>query len=306
MVALAGSTSLAATQPEKPTQSEPPAEQRPAREGRPERPGQPDAAALRERLESRLDELQEQRRQLRAALERLEQGASPGEVLRDLGPFIRGQGRGEGAGRGEGQDRLPPPPDGMREESRPGPGMRGEGRGEGRGQRGPQRPPLLSAEERERLMAQVREHAPDLAARVEAIEARDPETARRLGARMLPRLHEAMRLREGDPDAFRLKIRELTNSAVVFEAMRAFRDAHQAEPAVRTEREQALRAALAEQFAIRRETLARDIDSLSKRLDRMRADLEKGEADKQATIDMVIRSVKEFHDAFAPEEPSPR
>jgi uncharacterized membrane protein YccC len=115
-----------------------------------------------------------------------------------------------------------------------------------------------------------------------------------------------MRLREGDPEAFRLKIRELTNSAVVFEAMRAFRDAHQAEPAVRTEREQALRAALAEQFAIRRETLARDIDSLSKRLDRMRADLEKGEADKQATIDMVIQSVKEFHDAFAPEAPSPQ
>jgi hypothetical protein len=155
-------------------------------------------------------------------------------------------------------------------------------------------------------MAQVREHAPDLADRVEAIESRDPEAARLLGARMLPRLHEAMRLRDGDPEAFRLRIRELTNRAVVFEAMRAFRDASDAEPVVRTEREQALRAALADQFAIRRETLSRDIDSLSKRLEGMRGDLKKGETEQQALIDRVIESAKEFHDASAPEAPSPR
>ena len=298
LLAVAGGASYASAQEDQP----PTHEQRAPREGRPERAGTPDAASLRERLESRLNEVQEQRRQLRAALERLEQGASPGDVFREFGPFLRGQGRGEGPGRGEGQDR-PPPPDGMRErdEGRQGPGMRGDGRG----QRPAQRQAPISAEERERLMAQLREHAPDLAARVEAMQSRDPETARRFGARLLPRVHEAMRLRESEPDTFRLKIRELTNSASVFEAMRAFRDAPEAEPAVRAEREGALRQALGEQFAIRREILARDIDALSKRLDGMRAELEKGEADKQDTIDMVIKSVKEFHDAMDREQPPP-
>ena len=108
-------------------------------------------------------------------------------------------------------------------------------------------------------------------------------------------------MREGDPEAFRLKIRELTNSATVFEAMRAFRDAGQAEPAVRAEREQALRQALSDQFAIRRQTLASDIDALSKRLERMRGDLQKGEADKQAVIDGVINAVREGKEPPAPE-----
>ena len=158
---------------------------------------------------------------------------------------------------------------------------------------------MVTPEEREAAIAALREHAPELAKRFDAMMQRDPKMAQRFGGKLIPRVREALRVREADPDLFKLKFRELTNAAVIFDAVRAYRDSHRdgaGDQAAAARSETDLRAALTEQYDLRRALLSHEVDDLSKRLEQMRADLAKNEQDKTATVDSLMQRVKEGKD----------
>lgn len=303
-----GAAVASAQESEKPASTTAQPEGRPARGERPGPGGMGDGRMLKERLQTRLDDMDLARERVRQAIERLDQGAAPGEVMRDLAPVLRALGRGEGPGRGE-DDELtnmpyPPrrgegPPGDMHD--RPGPengnGVRGEGRGGGPGNRQGN----FGPEDREKMLEQLRQNAPELAARLEAMNRAEPAMAQRFGGKLFPRVREALAIREERPELFKLKIREITNAAVVFDSVRQFRDASRgkggAPDAAKVEEcETALRTALAEQYDIRREILTIEVNDLSRHLEKMRADLERHQGDKDKNVQELLQKVKEGKD----------
>jgi hypothetical protein len=331
-----GAAAASAQESEKPASTTAQPEGRPARGERPGPGGVGDGRMLKERLQSRIDEMDRVRERVREAIERLDQGAAPGEVMRDLAPLFRSLGRGEGQGRGE-DDELtnmpyPPrrgegPPGDMHD--RPGPengnGVRGEGRGDrepgdmmgdrpGRGGGPGNRQGNFGPEDREKMLEQLRQNAPELAARLEAMNRAEPAMAQRFGGKLFPRVREALAIREERPELFKLKIREITNAAVVFDSVRQFRDASRGkggtpDAAKVEECETALRTALAEQYDIRREILTIEVNDLSRHLEKMRADLERHQGDKDKNVQELLQKVKEGKDLrelSAPQGGGPR
>lgn len=266
-----------------------------------------DPAMVRERLQRRLEDIRRFESRLEGLLARLDAGESPADVLRDLAPL---DGMREGGRRGPREPRSPERP-----EARPGdrggdfppvPG-RPEGRGERDGPRERQGPPdqlasipddrPLTPEERERVMAFLRETMPSMAERFLSLTASDPEAADRMLSRMLPRLREASRLREEDPELFTLKGDELRTGVEVIGAARALR-ASQNAPAG-TERD----AAIASARAALREAVTRQIDArlrvqehelavLMRRVESLQADLLRRQAGRDAAIAETLERVE--------------
>ncbi len=133
------------------------------------------------------------------------------------GPF--GPGRFEGRPEGRGEGPADGPPGGPRGE-----GARREGpRGEGARERTPE-------SERQAVLEVLRQELPAVFERYEALREREPAIAERIGERLLPRVREAMRVREGDAELYRLRIREVGSSFDVLGKIRAYRDAAKASP----------------------------------------------------------------------------
>lgn len=182
---------------------------------RPERPRLFDLPTdqLIERLNARMAELDEARARLAEATEALGAGVSPREALGPVAGWLieRGPptdrpgwpgrpGDGPPPGRGQGPDGFGPGP---------GPGM---GAGPERGER--DGPPGFGGEPRfdvsdEETLVFIREHFPTLAERLDAAGQDDPEFAARLLGRLKPRLADAIRLKDEDPEYAKLRVSEL-------------------------------------------------------------------------------------------------
>ncbi len=244
-----------------------------------DRPPLFDREVLMERLRRRLDEVQRERSMVEGALARLEKGDSPREVMRDLRPGMPG-----GMG-----------PRGLRPGVGPGEGpMRPEGRGMGRDHDGPPHRPGEGAHGRGPESARMdpgamidalRERAPRLAEALERARQQGPEEFERMMSRWAPRLREAMVLRERDPEMFRLRVEELQASFGVFEAVRAARVAGQGPEAERAR--ERVREAVGAQFEARLAVQAREVESLTKRLDELKSRVEKQRTDRASAIDRV-------------------
>jgi hypothetical protein len=138
------------------------------------------------------------------------------------GPF--GPGRFEGRPEGRGEGPADGPPGGPRGQGPRGEGARREGpRGEGPRERTPE-------SERQAVLEVLRQELPAVFERYEALREREPAIAERIGERLLPRVREAMRVREGDAELYRLRIREVGSSFDVLGKIRAYRDAAKASP----------------------------------------------------------------------------
>ncbi len=218
------------------------------------RPGQragEDRAAVQARLQRRLEETRKAEERIARALEQLEAGA-PVEEVRGIaeGPW---RGRRGPDGRPDG-----PPPDGP-PPGRPPPG-------------GPPpdgRPPEGPAD-RPALMAFLREHAPEIADRLEGMRSRNPEEFERVMSRMGARVREVMA--ERDPGLREARLDEFRHGPKVFEASRRLVDLIRAgapEEQIDAARAQ-VRALLGEQFDLRLERHRAEIGALEERLTRIR------------------------------------
>jgi hypothetical protein len=249
-----------------PQDAPPPAE--PPREA----PLPADGPGIEERLQRRLDELSAERERLLAAMELARKGADREEVMRALRPpGAEGDApRQERDGRP--WDRRPDRMDGDR------PGREGPGR-----DRDGERPSFRDPEHRERVMAYLREHLPEVADRLDEMNESNPQLAERITSRLGPRVGEIMDLQEREPELASLKLEELRNGLAIIEAIRQCREAgdspEQLAPARAT-----LSARIADQFDIRARLNANEIERLRRRLDRLQADLDSQLSEREQTI----------------------
>lgn len=230
----------------------------------PDRPADEAQPQLQDMLRRRLGELGEEQDRLRKAIDALDKGASPEDVMRELRPP-----RGSGDG-----------PDG---EGRPRERWRDwrEGRGAADGNRpdraeGPEGSPPTDWRDpavRERIAKFIREH-PELSEPIERIKQDRPEFAERMSFRLAPRIAEIMEVSDRDPELADLKLKELGNGLAT---MNAFRDtrAVKDDPEKLAAARAILVARVADQFDIRARLRQHDIEQLRQRLDTLQADLDR-------------------------------
>lgn len=289
LVLAAGGASLTAAGPGQPEMP------RPAEAGQPEgqpREGQPREAATA-RLLRRLEESQRQQARLAEAIKRLEAGEPVDDVMRELeagrpGPDERGSRPWrDGAGmdqrnpeRSDRPDRFDRPERGDR------PGPPGMGRSP-EGQSGP---------DAEEVRAFVQQRFPEIWRRFEDLRKASPETAERHLGRFLPKVREAMSLRESDPAMFEMRVEEIRGGIDAMVCIREYREALSLPEgdATRSERlaksEGDLRRVLGEQFDLRLKLQEHELRMLSARVDSLRKEIEEKRGERDAAVsDMLDR-----------------
>lgn len=226
--------------------------------------GQPamTAADLRARLQRRLDDVRLIGQRLEQGIAKLDAGAAPDEVMRDL--FAPGLPRGwEGGG-----------------------GWRGGG-GEHRGP--------LTDEERERVMALIQERMPRVAAWIEEERTRDPSLIEAVATRLAPQIREIERLRERDPEGARVRTEELIATIGVMRATRLYRAALAggADTPQAIDARTVLRDALVAQFEARLAARQHEVAALSRRLDSLREDIDAETTGREQLIDAAIERISQ-------------
>lgn len=141
----------------------------------------------------------------------------------------------------------------------------------------------MSPQERETLLALLKETMPALSARLDALREKDPQAAERMSGRLLSRLREAAELQEREPKLYALKIDELKAWAEVMAAAQSLRErgGDADVVALRTK----LREAVSLQFDAREATQNQEIADLEKRLKSLREESAQKSANRTQMID---------------------
>ncbi|MBI1190958.1 MAG: hypothetical protein GC200_09795 [Tepidisphaera sp.] len=273
-------------------------------------------------VERMLKETRSRESRLQEALDRLNKGEAPDEILRDMtdrmgegagpddggrrGPLaqrLRDRARGDRAERGDrggrpGGDDMAPDDDGPGGRGSPGPG----------GRDGPPGKPgeRLTPEHRQEIEAFVKENMPVLARRLEMAGEDRGERGRML-ERLAPRIEDAMAAKRRDPELFECREQEIQSGLVVFDAVKAYRDAakadgpdHDSKVKDATDK---LRDALNNAMAARDKVREREIDLLAKRIEKMRSELEKQKADREKKVDGELKKIQKFGPRDGPPPP---
>ena len=237
-----------------------------------------DPAQDKKFLERRLEETSKREEHFKALLARLEKGESPADVGKDLDQ------------RREARRADPDRPDQMTG-----------------GQKAPRtdRPApkgKLLPEDRDHALKFLHDNSPELSARFDKLIKSEPESADRILAHMLPRIREAEVAKERNPGLFKLRLEEMEGGAVLVDAMRAYREAKNAnpqDPAKLNEATAQLRVALARQLDNRLSVQANEIDSLTTRLSDLKTWTWKRRPQRQreTTIDSMLAKVRDGKDA---------
>ncbi len=166
----------------------------------------------------------------------------------------------------------------------------------------------MSDEMRKGLTEFLQEHLPELATRLGVLREADPEAADRMLDRLAPRVREAARIKTSDPKLFDLRLKEVQAGIGVLEAVKELRTAQDLpeNSSDRPKRLEAatvsLRARVTEQHDTRMNLLAYEVESLAKRLDGMRADLERKRSEGSKAVDDMTRKIIEMRDPKGGEE----
>lgn len=254
-----------------------------------DRPGVFDRESIKARLTRRLEDIERQRERLRAALERLEKGEEPGDVLRDMGPMgRRGDGMREGGREGDHGER-PRGPEGE--------GPRGERRGgmpEGPGTGGP-REGMGEEPSREEVVSVLREAMPELSAKIERLRAEKPDEADAMVRRWGGRVRELIPLRRHDPEMFQARASEMRAGFQLMEAAREARrlreSSRDGEADIATKRQDAtakVRASAEKLLDARTGMLEREMAAIEGRLKELRTRVEETRANREKRIDEAV------------------
>ena len=248
---------------------------------RPQRPGKKmleiriNADALRARLNRSIAREEMTLEVHRSALAKLDEGASPSEVLAamKIQGFARKAGnagnehRGPGSGGGPG---VRPSADGPRN---------GSGR--------------LSTEDREELHLFLQINFPELWNNLQPIAKLNPQSADRLLARMAPQIREILLLRESQPDLAALKIEEMHAGLKFVETSRLYRAAMNNPSTSDSDRADAmsrLRAAATQRFDIQFKAKQHEISMLEARLNELKSSVNEIEHRRDSEVDRMVAS----------------
>lgn len=302
LIATALALGLTVTATAQPEDRPPPKGPPPQRgEGLRDRPRPIDRQDLKQRLERRREATKRLLERLEAANARLEQGADPTEIQRELERLMQAWNPGgprPGGPLGGGPDRETPAPGQGRGPKGPdGPGLQ-----QGRPERpmadmagdlglGPARP--LAPEERAQIREFLKDQEPEIGKLVDEIAGANPALGDRaidgLGARM----HELRELRERDPAMFDLRRAEVRGALEMMRSARQYAEAASVnDPARVTAAEKDLRERMAAQFEARAKIQQKQISDLERRLDRMRKDLDGVQTRRDAIIDERLDALK--------------
>jgi hypothetical protein len=283
--ALAGA--LAAAQPA--STSPPSPSTQPAPAAQPAKPGPDDKPiardALRARLQRRLDDSRRSQQRLEQALERLDSGTAPAEVLSDLDSFGHTGGR-ERSGAARDRSGAPDHQPGAGGHDGP-PSSRGDHR------RADAPAPAAQAPSRDQILAFLDEHAPRLAQRLRRSMSDNPPQADGLFQRFSPRIGEIIQLREQDPVEFTIRVDEFKGGIALFDAAGHLREAFRtgADSAAIEKESSAVRALVAQQFDYKIRRHQHEIDSLQERMTKLRTDLDAQLKDRDAAIDKQAQHI---------------
>lgn len=262
--------------------------------GRGERMSEPVSdRELAERIRARAEEVERLSHVLRDAAAKVEQGNGRLEafqMIEDASRPLRGDWlerlagrRARGEGRGDGRMGENRAGEGRQGEERPADGRMGEGRREGR----PEGEHQLSDAERESMMQFAREKLPRMAQRIDQLRQTDPQMADRIMLRLAPRVREVLATRDVDLAALRLE--ELQAGAVVLDQVRILREAMKGEDTPRIDSAKAeLKTALEAQFDARIKLQQHDIEMLNKRIESLRADIEKRQGSRDEFVAKLL------------------
>lgn len=246
-----------------------------------------DRESIRNRLLRRLNDTKAMLSRLERALERLDAGAPLAEVMEQRGLDGPPMGRPDGpaAGNRRGGPRLLEP----QPEHRPAPAA-------------PQDPAARAARVREF----VRRHLPALA---EEFERRGtPAAGDRLVAWLAPQLPELESARQRDEDLFQARLDEIRAAIEVGRSLRELRLAA-AEPGATPEalrpRLDAIRESLGVQFDARLRVQRREIELLMERVEHLRADTDRREADRERFLDERLAEIEAMIQRRRDEPPPP-
>lgn len=241
-----------------------------------------DRQALRDRLERAIERGKAMLARHQVALERLEAGESPADVMSSL----RARGLSRDVQRPTvsltGQDRPAGPPRGSPDRERPGaehtPGRENA---------------ELTPELRRQLRQFLRENLPSVEAHVSEIEGSDRQAAQRLFERLVPQLREIMADTQQDPAYGALKLDEMRAGLAVVDATQQLRRLGTDPSATdaRAEAEQALRQAVGARFDSRMRLREHELERLALRLSSLHAQIREEQASKDVEIDRIVRSV---------------
>lgn len=260
LTVLAGGISFAQPQPEK----------------SPERPRRAaiepvsDPAMLRARLERSIERNEQMLARHREALERLNAGDSPADVLRSM------RWRPDGEDAGGPAPGLGGKPDG--DGPRPG----GEGRGLA--------PERVTPEVRERLRAMLRERLPSVDEQLRMVAAESPEMAERLFDRLVPQLGEIARDMDRDQRLGDLRLGELRAGLGVVDATRLYFDAPEDKRELAGTR---LREAIGARFDARIAMRQYEVELLARRIGELSDQIREEMATRDDEIERTFQSIIE-------------
>ncbi len=222
------------------------------------------AKALRARLNRSILRAEETLRLHRAALAKLDEGASASEVLAAM----------------KRQDFARPPRAEQRPAQRQGPGPGPGG---------------LSPQERQAMYQFLREHFPKLADNLQQIVEYDARSADRLLARMSPQIREILLLTETQPELAQLKIAEMRAGLALVEASGAYRAAMSDPSASESDRADAIarvRQAAGERFDAQLEAKKLEVAKLEARLNELKDSVHQIEQRRDTEIEQMVESTK--------------
>lgn len=265
-----------------PTFAQPQAEPPPAGEALPDAVPS-DAQALRRFLERRLEQNRETQQGLERAIQRLERGDSPQQVLRELDtPGARAL--EEWRRRGDDPFNPSDPRDRSQRGNRP--------MGPRPDPRGGAAPGADRAGDARRLLELLRTERPDLFEAIEGVRRTDPRAAERLGERMFPRLREAADERPRDEELFRLRLREMASTFGVMRATRAFKQAQKDQSPDAPQLREQLRAALAAAFDDRLAVQEREATVHERRLAALREDVQQRRQQRDQLLEQGLARIE--------------
>ena len=230
-----------------------------------------DPEALRIRLQRTIARSEEMLTRTRSALEKLDAGASPSEVLNELrvGASDRGQ-------------RDP---------------MRPQRMNEAGSQAETALDPMAEdkSEERAQMHAFLRDEFPNLWQNLAPILEQDPRSADRLLGRMAPQIKEILFLQKDQPDLAQLKIAQMHAGLDFVEAARNYRvvisNTESTESAKADAREELVKFAT-ERFDVELRAKQHEVDRLEARLAELRASVEQIESAREEEITQMVSAAE--------------
>ncbi len=248
-----------------------------------------DPAQLRARLERTIARTESMLERHREALERLDAGESPAEVMRSLRsrePLAEDGSAGGSPARGPNTEGPGP---------RGGGGPEGESGGGGRtGIGGPMDRTVseLTPETRRRLRAFLRDQIPSVHEQLAEIEQQDRAMGDTLFDRMIPQLHEIVTEMDRNPAFGALKLEEMRTGLGVVDATQHLRSLPaNASPETKAAAETALRDAIAARFDARMKMREHELERLAARISELHEQIKEERAGRDAEIETVYESV---------------